>query len=109
MMEEDKKDMGPGHMGPGPMDHSHCCGHCGAFGMCGMHGGHRHGLLRLLLGIVILLIVFWLGLKVGEFRGEFGRFGGYNGRQMVNYRPMMLWGAAGYPAGMMQATTTPVK
>jgi hypothetical protein len=63
------------------------CG-CG----CGWAGGHR--LFRVILGIVILLVVFWVGVKVGEFKvliGEIGR-GGYGNRYAY---PMMQGGGQG--------------
>ena len=77
------------------------CGRC-----CGGHccGGGRHLLLRWLLGLLILVIVFWLGLKIGEFKGVFGGYGGnYSGmpRHMRSFnKPMMRSGYWGYP-GMM--------
>ena len=85
------------------------CGH----GMCGC-GHHRHFWLRWLLGLIILAAVFCIGVKVGEFKGEFGRgFGGYKGHQMMRYYP-----GQAYPLGMPDsrmmvqpntATTTPAK
>ena len=46
------------------------CNGCGSHG-CGNYGGGHHGhfALRLLLGIVIIAIVFWMGVKVGELKG----------------------------------------
>lgn len=49
-------------------DRSCSCG-CG----CGWPSGHR--LFRVVLWIVILLIVFWLGFKVGQFVTAFGGYG----------------------------------
>jgi hypothetical protein len=103
------------------------CKMCGS-GMC--YHGHRHFWLRWLLGIVILAVVFCVGVKVGEFKGAFGR--GFNNRAGYNTRlnsqPMMRGYPYGYPSGMMQggngtyqtqpstnilkqptSTTTPVK
>jgi len=65
-----------------------CCGHCHTHGM----GGKYH-LLRWVLGIAIIIIVFWLGFKLGEFKGYFDDYGygrGYFGRGM-----MMNYGADG--------------
>lgn len=60
-----------------------CCGHCHMHGM----GGKYH-LLRWVLGITIMLLVFWLGFKLGEFKGYFDDYGygkGCFGRGMMNY------------------------
>ncbi len=96
------------------------CKMCGS-GMC-YHGHHRHFWLRWLLGLVILVLVFCIGVKVGEFKGAFGR--GFNNRAGYNTRfnsqPMMRSYPSGYPGTMMRpgtqtfvqpdtATTTPVK
>ena len=58
----------------------HSCGQeaVGGSNCCGQ-GHHRHFLLRMILGIVILMIVFSVGVKIGEFKGEFENngFGGY--------------------------------
>ena len=52
--------------------HEHCA-------ECEMHHGyHRYFFLRWVLGIVIILIVFWLGLKIGEFKGYFESDFGYS-------------------------------
>lgn len=73
------------------------CEHCREHGWRGMHGyGHRFFLLRLLLGLIILGLVFFIGLKIGEFKGavegEFGwNEGGYHMRGI--YPPMWM----GYP------------
>ena len=94
------------------------CGRC-----CGGHccGGGRHMLLRWLLGLLILVIVFWLGLKIGEFKGAFGGdYGGYYGmpRHMRTFnKPMMYKSYWGYPRMMgntssstqPQSGTTPQK
>ncbi len=71
--------------------------------MCSMYGGHGHigiFILRWLLGIVILLIVFWMGLQIGEFRGYIGR-AGYG---MTPRYQMMGSGQGGMP--MIPATGT---
>ena len=73
----------------GAMGHDHAmCGH----GMC-CHGHHRFFWLRWLLGIIILAAVFGIGVKVGEFKGEFGSqgFGRHGGNMMYQRQgvPMM--------------------
>ncbi len=58
--------------------------------MCSCHGyGHKHFVLRWLLGIVMLVIVFYLGVKVGEFKGELrsAYYGGYGRYMMEGYGP----------------------
>lgn len=80
--------------------------------MYGMHCGGRHHLLRWILGIVILVLVFVGGIKLGEFK-EAVRGGGYGYRMMdrgYNAMPgygMMQWrndidANAPYRYGMMQ-------
>ncbi len=85
-----------------PNGHDHCC-----------HGyGYGHGpkWLRLLLGLIILLIVFWLGMHVGRFSAEYG---GYRDHRMPYYGGMMYEGP-GMPVPMMKGapansgTTAPV-
>lgn len=58
-MEEQKKDQ----MG--------MCGGCGMCQgrMCGMGGGCGYHIIRWILGIAIIVIVFTLGVKLGEFKG----------------------------------------
>ena len=70
----------------------HACGschgcRCESSAISGMHSFHgRHAILRWILGIAILLIVFHLGMKVGEFKGEIE--GGYG----ISPRHMMMRG-----------------
>ena len=94
------------------MDNAKECMHC--------HGQEcvkcrRHYLLRWIIGIAILAFVFWMGVKVGEFKemvyGEYGynfpgrymMYGNYQGLNNAYY---------GYGPGMMrgfwqgQATST---
>jgi len=87
-------------------------------GMCGC--GHRHFFwLRLLLGLIILAVVFGIGVKVGEFKGAFGRGFGRQGNYNVRYLRQGAY-PLGVPGGMMQpqtrmmvqpntSTTTPAK
>ncbi len=56
-------------------DMCHCC-------MCACGMGHMHGhfgfwVVKLLVALVVLLFVFWLGVKVGEVKSfvGIGRFG----------------------------------
>jgi hypothetical protein len=69
------------------------CG-CGACGCTS--GGRWRGFvaLRIVIGILVIGLAFWIGVKVGEFRSElfgFGRMGGFGGRAY----PMMMRGGYG--------------
>lgn len=64
------------------------CESCNTCSKCSYKGGCCF--LRWILGIIVILLVFWLGLTVGKFSG-FIHYGGYgNG---CGVRPMMekLW------------------
>ncbi len=81
-MEEQKKD-GKGVCTCG------CCGSHMGMGMgcaCGAHGGTRM-LFRLLLAIIILILVFWFGVKLGELRESIR---GYNGYGSGSYYPVRM-------------------
>ncbi len=58
------------------------------------HGAHR--LLRWILGIFILIVVFWMGVQVGEFKTALGYYGYgmWSGTMGNNY-----YGATPYPYG----------
>lgn len=65
-----------------------CIGYPGHHWMCGgMESWHKGKfmLLRCILGMIILLMVFLVGLKVGEFKGsiEGGSFGTFHGHRMM--------------------------
>lgn len=69
-----------------------CCG-MSRMGMCGhgCHGG-KHHLVKMILKIIIVILIFWCGFKLGEMtgfikaqsgygtsqRGGFGMMRGYN-------------------------------
>ena len=79
--------------------------------MCMMCRGGKHGLLRWVVKIVILLVVFWFGVKVGEFKVLFGGGAGHYGMMRGAYgtsyygMPMMWgWGNAALP---QSSTTAP--
>ncbi len=86
------------------MENNMTCHSCGQESMGGSNccgqSHHRHFLLRMLLGIVILMIVFSLGVKIGEFKGMFENEGFGNHRMMrsnYNYDNS-------YPADSMMGT-----
>jgi hypothetical protein len=91
-MDEQKKE------GKGNVCTCGCCGsHNGMMGMgcaCGAHGGTRM-LFRLLLVIIILILVFWFGVRLGELRESIRGYGGYGSygyapmRMMQGYGPMI--------------------
>lgn len=53
--------------------------------MCAWHGGGTRMLFRTLLALIILTLVFWFGVKLGELRESIRGYGGYN-----NYYPMQI-------------------
>lgn len=63
-----------------------CMGGCAMMGhMCGCHG--RHHLVKVILKIIIVVLIFWCGFKLGvitgsirggETRGGFRMMQGYN-------------------------------
>jgi hypothetical protein len=58
--------------------HDHGCG-------CGMHNGmgmNRFFVLRWVLGILIIVLVFLFGMKIGEFKGTMESGYGYHGGMM---------------------------
>lgn len=103
-MEMDQNRNGFGHS-----ENCRCQSGMGS-GMCRMCSfGHRFVLLRWLLGIIILGLVFWVGLMIGEFHGMYGdSFGrgygmGSGHHRMMRYdqRVMPMMQSSGYPGGMM--------
>lgn len=60
--ENNNKDCCGQHHGNGP---------CGGFMFCGAHGNHKRMFIRLIVLFFILCFVFWMGQKVGEFKGEY--------------------------------------
>jgi hypothetical protein len=108
MENMDKKECGCGMGG---------CG-MGHMGGCGCYGG-KHHLLRVVLKILIVILIFWCGFRLGELtgtiRGEYGRIEMMHGERGS-------FGDYGYDSGMMQgwnggvqtpvqvpAATTPAK
>jgi hypothetical protein len=82
---------------------------------CYGHGHGRFMAIRLILGLAILAIVFLIGLKIGEFKGEFGSGYGRHGMMMGDYGrgyyapepmpyPLMMQGGAKSAPGAVQAT-----
>jgi hypothetical protein len=72
--------------------------------MCGTCGGRNHHfLLRIILGIGIIVFVFWMGVHVGMFVGEdrgYNDYGGYGGG-MHNRSYNDYGGYRGMGPGMM--------
>ncbi|HUZ92695.1 MAG TPA: hypothetical protein VNG29_01720 [Candidatus Paceibacterota bacterium] len=74
------------------------CHRCRMGNWCG-HGYGCHGgswgfrLFRILIALFIAGVVFWVGVRVGEFCS---RFGGFDGRGGYGYSMMMRGGYGGY-------------
>ena len=70
------------------------CG-CG----CGWQGGHR--VFRVILGIIVLIVVLWVGVKIGEYKMIVAQYGGYGSRGGYSntYYPggRMMNGGGAYP------------
>ncbi len=104
-MEDYKKDQMDQHgkcMVCG-MDHGHMCAGLGHHMLCGRHP------LRWLVGLLILGVVFWLGLKVGEMKGYLE--GGYyygNDYSVPGYGYNMMRGARYMGPWMMGGWYSPV-
>lgn len=62
------------------------CFHCG-----NTHGGcGKHVLLRWVVGIAILVLTFWMGVKIGELRSFLGfGYGMHGGSGYYRSMPMM--------------------
>jgi hypothetical protein len=80
-----------------------CCMDCGGNSCChnDLHGGSNQLLLlRWLLGILIIVITFMIGFKLGELKeGAWGR--GYMGMPTMKYRVTRPMNTNQYPP-MMQ-------
>lgn len=75
----------------GNMGHMHGCCHGWGF-------GPGRILIRILLTLLVLFVVFWFGVKVGELKAGYG-FGGYGQTRMMRTgSPLMLYQGQ----GMMQ-------
>jgi hypothetical protein len=68
-----------------------CCGMCA--GCHGWHGG-AWMLVRIVLAIVIVIVVFALGVKLGEFKADISNMIGWHGGYSGGYQMMM--GRGGY-------------
>jgi hypothetical protein len=83
------------------------------------HEHSHHTLLRWVLGILILIVAFWMGVKVGEFKTTLGYYGygmwpGMMGNNHYGanpypygYAPMMGGYYQSQSAAPSQATATP--
>ncbi len=92
------------------------CGSCGCMGMGHWGGGHM--LVRVVIGLLMLLAAFWVGVKVGELQSElYGYFGNCYGGYCRAY-PMMMcdgygggaygsWNGYGMMGGALPPTAIP--
>jgi len=81
--------------------HNSCCEQKNSFGSCGSgcRGINHHSVIRILVGIIVLMIVFFAGFKTGLFFGQvmdggYASRGGYNkimmSRDFDDYRQQMM-------------------
>ncbi len=80
-----------------------CVCSCG----CGWPRGHR--VFRVILGLIVLCIVFFVGVKAGEIREALGwgdaGYGAYGYHMRIGGAPMM-YGGYYYDAGQTQGAAT---
>ncbi len=91
------------------------CGTCPAGRMCtcgcGCGWAHGHRIFRVVLAVAIVLVVFWIGVKVGEVRtmldgyGYGGGYGWHHAYPMQAYQDGSVTPANGSP--MMTGSSTP--
>jgi hypothetical protein len=65
------------------------CGACGMSGMggCGCHGG-KHHLVKMILKIIIVVLIFWCGFKLGNITGAIrATYGNGYGMMRGYYNP----------------------
>jgi len=75
-----------------------CCG--GSCGSCACGGSawkchHRCPFMRWILGLIIIVFVFWCGMKIGELKSEIGgdsfsRHGFYDRSEMMGGQGRMM-------------------
>jgi hypothetical protein len=99
-MEKEKVCSG-GHCGGGD-----CCGSqsCGGASGCSYGSHSAHGILRLFAVLLVMILIFHLGMQIGELRGEtYSNHGGYGMQFERGYKngPMMQYQQApvAAPAG----------
>ncbi len=74
-----------------PTKNEHVCtlSNCGCnHGSCGCAELHKHFLLRVIVGIIILVTVFWLGMKIGEVKSYIRSdqyMGHFDSRNMMRF------------------------
>ncbi|MEW6617034.1 MAG: hypothetical protein AB1333_01285 [Patescibacteria group bacterium] len=74
-------------------EHTGLCEHMCQTGWCKkMCCGGKHTLLRWIFGIIILIAVFSLGVKVGEFKSIIDGYKGSFGWNSHRGNPMMFYG-----------------
>lgn len=80
------------------------CAHCQNTGSCCAHGQWTSGkylLLRWLLGLLVMVVIFAIGFKLGEFKGNFidgnGMYGSriQHGMMRTNGGDVMFYGTSG--------------
>ena len=93
------------------------CETCGRMGMygCGYGWARGHRAFRIILGIVIALIVFWIGVKVGEvgvalrMHSNYGSRGGYSNTYNVGGPMMRVGGGVAVPVNGTATSSVPAQ
>lgn len=87
--------------GYGHMHHMHMNGMC-----ChGYTGGHK--LIKIIIGLIILAVVFWAGVKIGEIKSFYGVYGSNGIYIMRGISPEAWYGMMGY--GLSATTSNPAQ
>ena len=94
------------------------CFMCRGKMLCGKWHWHGFLLLKLLVGIIILIVIFAVGVKIGELKSVFGhgRYGHRGYYDMMSPRGVMppyYYGQQAYPPmmqrqGLNSTTTNPI-
>jgi hypothetical protein len=82
---------------------------------CGCGWAHGHRAFRIILGIVIALVIFWIGVKVGEVKvalqvhsaREFN--GGYSNTYNQGSPMMRVGGVTATPVNGMATSSAPAQ
>ncbi|MDE2030839.1 MAG: hypothetical protein KGI58_01085 [Patescibacteria group bacterium] len=91
--------------------HSCCdnknCHNMHHMGMCGCHGGKYYFMIKAILKIIIVILIFWCGFKLGEITGSIRGYEHTGGR----YGFGMMNGYDNYNNGfdLNSITSTPTK
>ncbi len=87
---------------------------CGHGACCSCSSGHYHGfgwgLLRVIIGLIVLGLVFSFGIMVGQFKAYVNGFGGGHGFRMMRsydaYPGYQVMTGGGYAVPPTETTST---